>query len=183
MKTELEKKDILRLSNEESNKITRECLRAAMFKLMSKDEIDKISVTEITKLAGVSRVAFYRNYESKEDLVQDVCDELFNRLKSYVNSDLLTTDRTKWFTIFFTTIQNNSEYFTIYFKSNLHQLDNIIWDSLFPSDNLNEHYTNIAKAGAFSNIITEWFKAGMKESPEEMGALCDKILFYIGKDL
>ena len=56
MQTELEKRDVLRLSNEETNLITRDCLRIAMIKLMGKKEFDKISITEITKLAGVVRL-------------------------------------------------------------------------------------------------------------------------------
>ena len=101
MKTELEKRDILRMSNEESNKITRECLRISMIKLMDKKDFEKISITEIAKNAGVSRTAFYRNYETREALVEDICQNLFAELKSSVSGERYRTDRKAWYTVFF----------------------------------------------------------------------------------
>ena len=58
-------KDYLRLSNEESNRLTRECLCTAMMRLMSTTPPERITISEIIELAGVSRMAFYRNYGTK----------------------------------------------------------------------------------------------------------------------
>ena len=69
---ELERMNILRLSNAEANKITRDCMKAALVKLLNEKDLPQISVTEIVTAAGVSRPAFYRNYSSKEDLLEDV---------------------------------------------------------------------------------------------------------------
>jgi len=72
MQTELEKREILRLSNEESNKITRECLRIAMIKLMDKKDFEKISITAepVYRAEGVGqrRALPYRS----ESLVYDI---------------------------------------------------------------------------------------------------------------
>ena len=81
MKTELEKKAMKRLSNAEANRLTRECLQIALIKLMAEKDFEKITVTEITGLAGVSRTAFYRNYESKEAIVEDACENVLTRLR------------------------------------------------------------------------------------------------------
>ena len=180
MKTELERKEILRLSNEESNKITRDCLRIAMFKLMDREDYEKISVTELTKLAGVSRVAFYRNYETKEVLVQDICHQLFVELKKSIGGELYRTDRKQWFIDFFTTIKNNGDYFKIYLKANLRISDGLILESIFPTETPEDHYCQAAKEGAFIQILTDWFTSGMKESPEDMGEICNRILGEMG---
>ena len=71
MLTELEKKDMQRLSNAEANRLTRECLQIALIRLMAEKDFDRITVTEITRLAGVSRTAFYRNYQTKEAIIED----------------------------------------------------------------------------------------------------------------
>ena len=176
MKTELEKMEVLRLSNEESNRITKECLRIAMFKLMGKQDFEKITITELTKNAGVSRLAFYRNYESKEDLVADICRSVFDELKASLTSDRFHADRKQWFTNFFRTIQENSEYFRIYLEANLKISDGIILETVFPTETVEEHYAKAASEGAFLNILIEWFKDGMKESPEEMAAICDQLI-------
>lgn len=179
MKTELEKREILRLSNEESNKITRDCLRIAMIKLMDKKEFDKISITEITKNAGVSRTAFYRNYETKEALVEDICQSLFNELKASVSGKRYRTDRKEWYTNFFRTIKENSEYFQIYLNAHLPFGEMYVLESVYPPSNPKEHYINSAKEGAFVRILTDWFRDGMKESPAKMGDLCEKLIYNV----
>ena len=177
MQTELEKREILRLSNEESNKITRECLRIAMIKLMDKKDFEKISITEITKHAGVSRTAFYRNYETKEALVEDICQSLFTKLKASVSGERYRTDRKAWYTVFFRTIQENSEYFQIYLNAHLQFGDLFVLESVYPPSTALERYVNSAKEGAFLRVLTVWFNGGMQESPEEMGEICEKLIY------
>ncbi len=177
MKSELEKRDILRLSNEESNKITRECLRIAMIKLMGRKEFEKISITEIARYAGVSRTAFYRNYETKEALVEDVCQSLYSELKASVTGERYHTDRREWYTVFFRTIKENPEYFKIYLEAHLEFGELEILESVSPSSSVPEHYSYTARTGAFMSILTDWFLSGMKESPEEMGKLCEQLVY------
>ena len=53
-----------------------------LFRLMEQKSLAEITITELVKGAGVARASFYRNYESKEDvlvtLIRDVL-ELFRR--------------------------------------------------------------------------------------------------------
>jgi len=176
MKTELENMKILRLSNEQSNKVTKECLRIAMFKLMDKGDFEKITVTEIAKRAGVSRLAFYRNYGSKEELVADMCRSVFQELTASLGSDRFRTDREQWYADFFRTIKENSEYFQIYLNAHLKLSDGLILESAYPASSTEEHYARAASEGAFLNVLTEWFEAGMQESPEEMSAICGNVI-------
>ena len=176
METELERMEILRLSNVESNKVTKECLRIAMIKLMGKMDFERISITDIAKYAGVSRTAFYRNYETKEALVEDICQSLFNELKNSVSSDRYRNDRKTWYISFFRTINENSDYFRIYLDAHLQFGKIFVLDSVFPPSNTMERYINSAKEGAFLRVLTDWFRSGMKESPEEMGEICVKVI-------
>ena len=79
-KTELEKREILRLNNEESNKLTKECLSMALIYLMNEMDFNKITITDIVKRAGVSRTAFYRNQSVKEDILKEIGQEVTNEL-------------------------------------------------------------------------------------------------------
>ena len=76
-KTELEKRNVLRLSNEESHKLTKECIQTALVDLMTKKPYEKITISEIITRSGVSRSAFYRNYSSKEDVINEICEEIW----------------------------------------------------------------------------------------------------------
>ncbi|MGI6046191.1 MAG: TetR/AcrR family transcriptional regulator [Eggerthellaceae bacterium] len=60
--------DTLHRNNAEVNAITRERIEATLIALMSEKDFSDITITDITKKAGVSRLAYYRNYESKEDI-------------------------------------------------------------------------------------------------------------------
>ncbi len=62
----------LRKTNKESNLLTREAIETALLQLLEKKELTKISISELVQRAGVSRAAFYRNYESKEAILESV---------------------------------------------------------------------------------------------------------------
>ena len=47
---------------------TRECITTALVRLSLCKSLSSISITELCREAGVSRMAFYRNFESKEDI-------------------------------------------------------------------------------------------------------------------
>lgn len=171
-----DKMNKLRLSNEESNKLTREALETAMILLMKDKDFDKISVSDIAKKAGVSRSAFYRNYESKEELVKCLCETISDELKKAVNNNNYKNNKVTWYTTFFVTIKNNSQYFQIYLETNLPIEDELVLNVIYPPLTNKDHYRNVAKEGAFLKILTDWFNNGMKETPQEMGQICDKIL-------
>lgn len=46
----------------------------AFYSLMKKKPFQEISITEISEIAGVSRLTFYRNFESKEDVIFEYSD-------------------------------------------------------------------------------------------------------------
>ena len=56
-------------TNNMQNILTKESIFTALMILMEKKDFKEISITEITKKAGVSRMAFYRNYDEKEDII------------------------------------------------------------------------------------------------------------------
>lgn len=51
-----------------SNLIARECIVTALLQLIYEKPMSSITISELTKRAGVSRVTFYRNYTSKEEV-------------------------------------------------------------------------------------------------------------------
>lgn len=57
-------------SNKESNQLTRESIETALLFLLEKKDMAQISISELVKKAGVSRNAFYRNYKSKEEILE-----------------------------------------------------------------------------------------------------------------
>ncbi|MEX2803754.1 TetR/AcrR family transcriptional regulator [Streptococcus sp. H31] len=83
--------------NRESRHLTREAIETALLFFMETKELSQITVSELVKKAGVSRNAFYRNYKSKEDILEDILVQVVRRaargLKAF---DLKTQGHQVW---------------------------------------------------------------------------------------
>ena len=55
--------------NAKSTEFLKECMSDALIALMQKTPPEKITITEITNLAGVGRASWFRNFEGKEDAI------------------------------------------------------------------------------------------------------------------
>jgi len=60
----------------ESNRLAKECIVTALIELMKTQDYNTITITDLTKKAGVSRMAYYRNYSSKEDIINTFANEV-----------------------------------------------------------------------------------------------------------
>lgn len=94
---ELERREILRHSNEEANQITRECLFEALLILMNKKPFDKITVSELVKRAGVSRTTFYRNYSSIEQIITEPLLVIIETLRSSITEEKYKDNIRLWY--------------------------------------------------------------------------------------
>ncbi len=61
---------------------TQKLLREALIALIEERGFDALTVGEITERAMVSWAAFYRNYQDKYDLVEQIFDEALHTLIS-----------------------------------------------------------------------------------------------------
>lgn len=181
-KTELEKRDILRMSNKESNQITRECLQTALIFLMSQKPFDKITVTELVKRSGVSRTAFYRNYTSKEEILNELCNTFLDALAESFSDTGFKSSPRLWYYKFFQVVKENAMLFRLLLQA--HMLNTSVFSTYSISKKLDHsvesasHYEFLAWEGAFSTIVIHWFQDGMKESIDFMADFCAKTLTY-----
>ena len=63
---------------------TKLLLREALFELIEERGFEALTIGEITERAMVSRAAFYRNYQDKYDLVEQIFEEAMSTLLSAV---------------------------------------------------------------------------------------------------
>ena len=56
---------------------TRESIFKALIELLGKKDFGKITVGEIIERADVGRATFYAHFETKDDLLKELCAELF----------------------------------------------------------------------------------------------------------
>ena len=120
-KTELEKRDMQRLSNEEANKITKECILSALIILMSEKPFDKITITELVKRSGVSRTAFYRNFSSKEEVLSDLSQSILGCITKLIIKAVREENPHHMYCQIFQIIKDNHQDFDVMLKAGLLQ--------------------------------------------------------------
>lgn len=59
------------VNKDSKNTFTRMCIGEAIIKLLKNTDFDKIRITSVAKCAGVSRITFYKYYESIHDALCD----------------------------------------------------------------------------------------------------------------
>lgn len=156
--------------NNKKNSIVRESLTDALFNLMKKEKFSEITITKLCHKAGVSRLSFYRNYNSKEDIIVKYLNEQANLwweklIKNKEDDIILST-----FNHFFS---HKDKLEIIYNASLSHLLYKNILDCSGPKDELENNiaYTNGWVSGGLFGFLDEWIKRGFQESPEELAII------------
>ena len=179
-KSEMEKHSVLRMNNEESNKLTKECLSKALIYLMNEKPFDSITISELVKRAGVSRTAFYRNYSVKEDIIHEIAQDAIKLISSLIEKSSATDKPEKQYLEFFELAKNHGDILKLLSRSEfslsvLFENGSII-DNLYPSNTPLEHYRRLAAEAAFYKILRVWADTGMQETPAEMAKICSDII-------
>ena len=179
----MSKNESLKMSNMESILFTKECICTALLSLMATETFDHITVTAIIKRAGVSRGGFYRNYKSKEDVLEEICEELFEYIWGFITEHNLYENPKKWYEDLFQSIAENAEIFQLLIKAQVPRNvvlkfdEGRILEKLQKDDSLMEQYRAAAIGKALTEVVVLWFRNGMQESPEEMAKMLLKIIF------
>ena len=164
------------LSNNESNRLTREAIRTSLLLLMEKMDFESITISELVKKAGVSRQSFYRNYTSKEDIVVEIEEKILESLAESLNDPKYVDNPHMWLSDLFNLVKQNKKTAAVLYKAKL-------FDILFPKVPFivereiggklgHKHYYVIGSLGALKSIGEEWFIGGMKESSDDMADIC-----------
>ena len=169
---QLEKKHVKRYSGKDSSRITDECLEEALLELLKTKTIDNVSVTELTKLAGVSRSSFYRRYDEPADILRNITERYVVDLWDSLHNKKYRNDPREWFHEIFKLAAKHSEILLTSAKAGIPDGDILtgfsLSDDFFVYDNMEDHYRNIAFEYAMKGMIYDWLYYGMKESIEEM---------------
>lgn len=168
---------------------TRAAVFSAFSSLLAKKSYSKITVQEIIDAANIGRTTFYAHFETKDDLLKALCEELFVHIISSAmdctHTHGLYSNNNVPESVFCHLLQHlqenennilellsceNSDLFLRYFKDNLKELlqnqfvnQNRRNNKDIPQDFLVNHIT-----GSFVQMVLWWIKNQMKEPPEKL---------------
>ncbi len=171
-----ERNRMLKLSNDEAHELTVECIEQALLALLSKKKLDEISITDITKRAGVSRTAFYKNYQSKEEVIRGIISSVFQEIMKVVQAqiDFAPNDKAGLWWVLFEVLKEKSQLVSMCFGAD-QGVSFLEYTTQLAVDNLkhlsNNLYYPYYIGGAIQNTIRLWIERGMQETPAEMAQI------------
>lgn len=172
-------------TTETKDTLTKTYIFQAFYDLLIKNSINEINVSDICTKAGVSRMSFYRNFKSKDDLVEKSLEKILENLKETLSKQEQINQYTVTKEIFATALKyqkvtkafKNSDYIT--------KFTNCIAERLFtfaPEDKINpaQKYIPIFYFSAIAGTLAVWLNNGTAETPEEMAkSICSHADFPI----
>lgn len=161
------------MGNGEKNTYVKGQLTAALLELLAEKELRDISVSEIAAAAGVHRVSFYRNFESKEAILRTYTHQLFcgwmeehGKWEGAPLSELIRA--------IFTHLEANRDFYGLLHRRGLTCLlkDTILDLCGFdPGGEATAAYASAFAAYSLYGWIEVWFQRGMLEPADEVAAL------------
>lgn len=175
----------------EKSKQRQKLIEKKFLKLLKNKHYEDITVSELCLLANVPRKAFYRYFETKEDVLNALLDHSLQEYEAYsaVNKSgqrILKVELTDYFN--FWTTDHMKELLKALKKSNL--VSNIYYHSknmvesgfvntnrFLPEESSwrQKQIFNFAIMGLVS-IMLDWFDGGCVQSSEEMASIATRML-------
>lgn len=166
-------KSVSPMSNEGRNSYVIDHLTNTCLELLKTKPLNDISISELCDNAGVGRASFYRNFNTKEDILMRYIRQLFS---GWINEYETGGDQSlsRLISLIFSHFEAHRTFYEILNKRKLiYLLKDMIIELIGPEP---EQTKEVAYAKAFVSYtlygwIEVWFQRGMKESAEEMTQL------------
>ena len=169
-------------------------IRTALTELLAERELGAISVSDITRRAGINRGTFYIHYKDVYDLLSSLEDELADGLTVVCRRHNAKDSEGKTYPYLmelYQFIQQNSDLCHVLLGKNgdiaftdriCHILrDEFLYDFLayyYPNDpEMLDYFCSFIVSGNMSLALT-WIDNGMKQTPEEMAVLAGEIIMH-----
>lgn len=163
----------------QANIIARECIVSALLKLIYEKPLTTITISELTKRAGVSRMTFYRNYESKEDVFSSHIDDIFEEywFRDDVEGKKGIFYDTMHMRDCFNYIYCHKEFLEglIHCGMGLLFLDKLTYYITEKWYNYADKYELTAFTGSLYNLLIMWISTGYKEDVDRMAKKIEEI--------
>lgn len=153
---------------------TKDCFEDSLFKMMELKPYNKISIQDITKVSGFTRMTFYRNFKS----IDQVLAYSLNKRRSYLAKEFSKIDfganQKDDIEFIFNLLYEIKDYSMILLKNGLSSYLKNEFDSCISKLSLitkGNQYQFLFISGGLFNVYQQWLLSGCKETPKEMSQL------------
>lgn len=108
----------MNINNHQKKTYVKKQITLALLELLKEKAIDEISISELTKKAQVGRVSFYRNYQTKEDILKEESDRLIKEWGKLYESNPDSSPQTL-FPSLFDFYKQHKDFYTILYHAGM----------------------------------------------------------------
>lgn len=165
--------------------ITKRMLKEGMMRLLQEKPLDKISITELCREAGINRTTFYRHYEWPRDVLAEMQNDFLAETFDHFQKPMTADDVER----FFACLADHAELVRAFFRyssaTDWMQLFGRIYTN-FPSRQMVKAFRNIDEvqaellstylAGGAYFLARKWIMDDMPVSPKEVAEVALSVL-------
>ncbi|MFV8044074.1 TetR/AcrR family transcriptional regulator [Streptococcus pluranimalium] len=169
---------------------TKTYIKEALTHLLNEKSFEDLTISDITRKAGINRSTFYLHYKDKYDMMAQLKQDNLDSLYHILTQDNIEKDTHTTLVDTFTYIKNDFDFFQVIAKTAYVNFSKSIKDFAydvilsFPQaqDIIINHYGVPYHYGlqvylaSIESLISYWVATGGKESPEEMTDIISKVL-------
>lgn len=166
-------KNVSPMSNEGRNTYVIEHITDALIALLRDKPIIDISISELCSIAGIGRASFYRNFESKEDILRGYINKIFREWTDEADKKE-NIPLNELLGLMFAHFEKHWDFYSLLNERKLIYLLKDVIIGLCgpkPENSKVEAYSRAYVAYALYGWIEVWFQRGMQESAEEISEM------------
>ena len=156
-------------SSAERSRFTKDCIVQSLLNLMDEQPFSTISIQEIVDTAGVSRMAYYRNFSSKEDIlryhISSVMQEFISRWEKTKPKNFQ-----EYLVLLFDYLLGQKELGLKLVRAGMIYLSKEAFDkgTLAYAVDTKGFYNMCFFSGGLFNMYKYWLENGCKETPKQL---------------
>lgn len=173
---------------------TKNYLKKALTRLLSEKDFETITISDLTKTAGINRGTFYLHYRDKYDMINQMKEEMLTQLFNILQKEDLDEDPKPVIKEVLDYLVGDFDFVSVIAKTSYVNFSQIIKDFVFQliiSHPNNPHWKKIIAKhydipedyalevylASSESLITYWINQGADKSTADMADIIVKALF------
>lgn len=161
---------------------SKKCISEALIRLLKTNSYSSLTIQQIVDEAQVSRMAYYRNFNSMDDILKYYLDSITDDYIARTQLRFINHDLTDYFRTLLRHLMDYREIGLLLVRAGLFDMLRMEFDRGFsimnPEESKETRYQYYFNAGGMCNVYYHWLVNGCLESHEELTSIMVNALSY-----